>query len=95
MRVVQLLNIVTTNYDTGPYVITEVDGPCRCPEYVRSLNGDESPSEPHYHLTCRRAEQPERGEYWLDGYRLDGTSVWNNDRLILTGQARGQLELLA
>tara|TARA_A100000171_G_C2126683_1_gene143967 strand:- start:1681 stop:1866 length:186 start_codon:yes stop_codon:yes gene_type:complete len=59
------------------------------------LDGDYSPSEPHYHLTCGIAEQPQQGERWLNGYRLDGTSVWNNDRLILTGQAPGQLDLLS
>lgn len=93
MHVVHPLNIVTTNYGTGPYVITEVYGPCECPEYLRHLDGDDSPSEPHYHLTCRHAELPGQGDYWLNGYRLDGTNVWCDDRLSLIGEAPGQIGL--
>lgn len=95
--VVQPLNVVRTNYGTGPYIIETVDGPCTCAEYLRHIDGDDSPSEPHFHLTCRLAPGAigGGGNYWLNGYRLDGTSVWSNDRLELVGAAAGQLGLFA
>ena len=82
--------VIRTSYGTGPYTIVDIDGPCDCPEYLRSLDGDNTPSEPHYHLTCKGIDDP--GLYWLNGYRLDGTSVWSDDR-ILVEQAGAQLEL--
>jgi len=93
--------VVTTNYDTGPYRITKIVGPCRCPEYVKALNGDRSPSDPHFHLTCVWAGGPndhraDKGNYWLNGYRIDGTSAWNDDRLTFHGVEDGaQLQLFA
>ena len=95
MNIVHPLNIVKTNYDTGPYVITEVIGPSTEPSFVCQINGDETPSEPHFHIKCRHVRNPDGGDYWLNGYRLDGTSVWSDDRLELVGEAPGQLELLA
>lgn len=85
--------IVRTNYGTGPYRITEIDGPCVCPEYVGLINGDASPSEPHYHLTCAWAGPIVRGivpkESYLSGYRPDGTNVWCDDKLSFEGAAPG------
>ena len=79
LPVVTAGNWVRTNYGTGPYQITEVSGPCCCPEYLASLEGDETPSRPHYHITCR----DNRGHTcWLNGYTLDGRSVWRRDRLM-------------
>lgn len=76
--------IVSTNYNTGPYIIREVSGPCTCPEYLASLGGKAPPSEPHYHLVVEDANPP-KGKRdtrsWLNGYRPDGTSVWSKDRL--------------
>ena len=95
MNILRPLNIVRTNYESGPYVITEVTGPCTCPEYLRHLDGDDTPSEPHFHLTCRMHGQPERGDYWLNGYREDGTNVWSDDRIEVVGEAAGQLELFS
>jgi hypothetical protein len=48
--------IVRTTYDTGPYSIIEVDGPCTSPGT--------------------------KGQSYLNGYRHDGTNVWNDDHLI-------------
>lgn len=85
--------LIRTNYKTGPYRVTHVHGPCTCPEYVRSLDGDDTPSEPHYHLTCASAEAPGNspkrfargfgGPYFLAGFRPDGSSVWSSDRIEL------------
>jgi len=76
--------IVRTSYGTGPYEIIGVSAPCDCPEYSRSLDGDKTPSEPHYHLECR--DHPARkgieSPSYLAGYRADGSSVWTEDRLI-------------
>lgn len=94
MTILRRGNIIRTNYNTGPYVITRVTGPCRCPEHVRSLEGDRTPSEPHFHITCKVPDAPDRGDYWLSGYRTDGTSVWSDDRLHLVDSA-AQQELFA
>lgn len=79
--------IIRTNYGTGPYVVIGINGPCECPEFVRQLNGDSTTSEPHFHITCQAQERPEQGLYWLNGYRLDGTSVWGPDRIDVIGEA--------
>lgn len=86
-------NIVSTNYDTGPYVITRITGPHTTPSALDEINGNDTPSEPHYNMTCEIVEHPQRGEYYLNGYRLDGTNVWSQDRLILQGHTTGQMEL--
>ena len=95
VNIVRLLNIVKTNYDTGPYVIREVIGPSTEPSYLDHINGVEKPSEPHFYIRCRLVGNPNGGDYWLNGYRLDGTNVWSGDRLELVGEAPGQLELIA
>lgn len=83
---------VSTNYNTGPYIIKHVYGPCTCSEYVRSLSGDKTPSEPHYHLTVLEANPP-KGKRditgYLAGFRGDGTNVWSDDRLIFGDLAPG------
>lgn len=91
--------LIRTNYGTGPYVVESVDGPCDCPEYVRSLDGDNSPSEPHYHLTVRDADRPAGhgrrkmtgGQSYLGGYRPDGSSVWSRDRIELLEAVQARL----
>lgn len=89
--------LVRTSYGTGPYVVTRVSGPCTCPEYVRSLDGDQTPSEPHYHLECRDAAAPSRrrgsdsGPSYLNGYRPDGSNVWRRDRLELVEYVQARL----
>lgn len=72
--------VVATSYNTGPYVVTDVSGPCQCSE-----KGEGKHTEWHVHLTCRDKER-QKGKgmlSFLAGYRLDGTSVWNNDRLLV------------
>lgn len=94
-------DIVLTNYDTGPYVIVEIFGPRTAPHYLDQINGVDSDSEPHYSFRCGwagpRAEgQHYSDDYWLNGYRLDGSSIWDGDRLTVTGHKTGvQLDLLA
>lgn len=73
---------VRTNYDTGPYVVRRITGPCRCPSYVARINGDETPSEPHYHIAASQAPFTKFAPFFLNGYREDGTNVWSDDRLI-------------
>lgn len=82
--------VVRTSYGSGPYVVLSVHGPCNCPEYLRHINGVDAPSEPHYHLTCR-SEDGARA--WLNGYRLDGTSVWSDDRIEVLRLNPTQLDL--
>lgn len=79
----QVGDVVVTNYGTGPFLVTEIHGPCACPEYLRHINGDDTPSEPHFHLVCSRDNGT--GTAWLNGYRLDGSCVWSDDRLTVIG----------
>lgn len=80
--------IVSTSYGTGPYKITDVQGPCTCPSYSDSINGKGKPPKataPHFHITVEDMDPPKgkrdtRG--WLNGFRSDGTCVWSDDRLI-------------
>lgn len=93
-------DIVITNYDTGPYVIAEIFGPSTAPHYLDHINGIDRDSEPHYSFRCGWAGPRADGHnysdnYWLNGYRLDGSSVWGDDRLTVTGHKPGvQLDLL-
>ncbi len=74
---------VRTNYKTGPYEIMTILRDCTCPEYVRLINGDESPSEPHIHLVVRKpGDSRRRSPYYLGGYDEETLrSVWSKDRL--------------
>lgn len=92
--------IITTNYGTGPYRITEVAGPCRCPNYIDSLEQTwiyQAPrTEVHWHITMRKHPKPEHEadhDYYLGQYRLDGTSVNSADRFEIIGDTGNQLEL--
>jgi hypothetical protein len=97
---IQTGDIVVTNYDTGPYVIVEILGPFTEPHYLDQINGVDRDSEPHYSLRCGWAGPRAEGhcykdDYWLNGFRLDGTSVWDDDRLTIVGYQPGvQLGLL-
>ena len=74
-----------TNYGTGPYVVREIDGPCTCVEYHDQINGRERTSQEHYHLVVRRP-CGKGGDYYLNGFTLDGRSVWGKDRLFEVNQ---------
>ena len=74
-----------TNYGTCPYVVREIDGPCTCVEYHDQINGRERPSQEHYHLVVRRP-CGKGGDYYLNGFTLDGRSVWGKDRLFEVNQ---------
>ena len=87
---VQLGAYVRTSYGTGPYLIEEIEGPCTCASFQRHLAGDERPSPSHFHLIVRE-ERRRKERAWLNGYTLDGRSVWSGDRLV---DAR-QMELFA
>lgn len=89
-------DIVRTSYNTGPYVIKRIFGPCTCESYLGSLERlvkrVPRESEAHFHLTCAPVGGY-RGECYLNGYRPDGTNVWSSDRLIFESVAnipRGQ-----
>lgn len=91
-------DIVRTNYGTGPYEVIDVDGPCTCPEYIREIEGDETPSPEHYHITCRGlTERYHGGKFWLNGYVLRGSrilNVWNrNDEIFIVKAGVRQQEL--
>ena len=79
-------DIVKTSYGTGPYRIIHIERDCTCPEYIISLDGDESPSKPHLHLTVYLVEKghcDKEGLSWLNGYDENTLqSVWDRDYLI-------------
>jgi len=94
-------DIVATSYGTGPYYIAEIHGPCTSPHFLDQINGVDRDSEPHYYFRCGWAGSMAEGhnyqeDYHLNGYRLDGSSVWSNDHLVVVGHKSGiQLDLLA
>lgn len=82
-------NIVRTSYGTGPYKIDTISGPCSCAEFTR-----DTPSDPHYHATCKSIDEGQAGTYHLGGYRLDGTSTWTDEQsLVLVQDAQMELSL--
>lgn len=76
---------VRTSYGTGPYLVKTLKGPCTCVAYHDHLNGIERPSKPHYHMLVHVLSR-QYGDYYLNGYTLDGRSVWCKDRLIDASQ---------
>lgn len=98
---IQVGDIVKTNYGTGPYYIAEIFGPSTEPHFLGHINGIDIESDPHFGFRCGWAGSRADGHkyeenYWLNGYRMDGTNVWSDDRLTVIGQQAGvQLDLLA
>jgi hypothetical protein len=76
--------VVVSSYGHGPHRITSIEGPCTCPSHLDHLGDGESPSEPHYHLTGTDLQAGSTS--YLNGYRLDGTSVWGPDLIVSVGQ---------
>jgi len=94
---IQRGDIVRTSYDSGPYEVVKISGPCTCPPYLSEIAGESAPSEPHYHLRCRglAAHHGKNALYHLGGYRMTGghiLNVWNADELFVA-QAAQQQEL--
>lgn len=87
--------IVRTSYGTGPYVIMSIYGPSTEPSFVSSLNGDNTPSKPHFYLTVRPIGVKGNSDCYLNGYDENGNSVWNNDRLIFCSEETTLLTLAA
>lgn len=77
--------IVSTFTGCGPYKILKISEMC-CGHDCHL--GAEGCTEPHYHITCQALG--ERNESYLDGYRADGTSVWNESHLIFHPVAVGE-----
>lgn len=81
MGIVEVGVTVRTSYGSGPYVVTKVHGPCRCASYLSELNDlHPQPSPSHYHLSC---EKDGEGGFLLNGYTLEGKSVWCADQLLI------------
>lgn len=82
-RLLEVGQIIKTNYNTGPYRIKSIHRECTCPECIRSINGDDSPSLKHIHLIVKDLNGG-RGDYYLNGYNEETLkSVWSDDYLIL------------
>ena len=78
--------IVSTSYRTGPYIIKKVSGPCTCARYLDQISGSTRESETHFHLTCGLRNAEREGDFYLNGYRPDGSNVWSCDRLTFHGR---------
>jgi hypothetical protein len=86
--------LVKTNYGRIIYRIIEINRGCICPEYHDLINGVNKPSEEHCHIVCKDAKGFDREPFYLNGYREDGTSVWNSDdRIIIISSNNVQLSL--
>jgi hypothetical protein len=92
--------IIVTSYGSGPYRITGVSGPCRCPRDMDSLEETwiyQAPrTEPHFHLTMKDHPAPagrKAHDYYLSQYRRDGTSVTCDDAFFIVEDTGQQLEL--
>ena len=94
--------IIKTSYNTGPYVVDKVIGPCTCPSYLSTLNQTKDnpakDSEEHYHFTVKDADGQSKSNSYLNGYRKVGDrilSVWCDDEIFIIGtqEQKGQLEL--
>jgi hypothetical protein len=94
--------VIKTSYDTGPYVVEKIIGPCTCPSYLSELNQTKenpaNPSKEHYHFVVKDAEGNSKSNSYLNGYHeVNGRilSVWSNDEILILGQKeeKGQLEL--
>jgi hypothetical protein len=88
-------DIIRTNYETGPYLVKSVVGPCTCPSFQDVINNNsEKLSKPHYHITCSKDG---KGTYHLGGYALDENgkikSVWSDDEIYVEGNVTTQLNL--
>lgn len=70
---------IVTSYCTGPYLIKSMSGPCTCSTFVDEINGRAHPTDSHYHLTLRMADNPKGGNYWINHVRADGTIVGTQD----------------
>jgi hypothetical protein len=79
-------SVIATSYNTGPYRVEKMDGPCTCSPWGESKAGE---SEAHYHLELRKVDDRKAGLFGLNGYRLDGTNVWSRDRLSFHGIDHG------
>jgi hypothetical protein len=83
---IQVGDIIKTSYGTGPFVVLSVLRGCTCAEFVRRINGDDSPSEPHMHADLM--DMNGRKGYGIGGY--DDTveparNVWRNDTVSVIG----------
>jgi len=86
--------IINTSYGTGPYEIKKIKSGCTCPEYHRTINGDDTPSETHNHIVVKYLDEKQgSAPGYLNGYRDDGSNVWNDDKIIVKSLNDYQLSL--
>jgi hypothetical protein len=92
--------IIRTSYGTGPFVITDIYGPCNCPAYLDENNNGNAAKETdeHYHLTCQAVTDEgviiNETPSYLNHYRRDGTHISREHWLIFeSGHVVGQMDL--
>lgn len=81
---------VKTSYNTGPYIIHKVSGPCICPKYSdergSTNSGMDKQSPEHFHFTCIDVDNPSGSKSYLNGYAMKENqviSVWTGEHLII------------
>ena len=90
----QIGMIVNTSYGTHSFKIKKIKSGCTCPEYHRTINGDDTPSEVHNHIVVEYLDKNQgAAPGYLNGYRDDGSNVWNNDKIIVKDLNDCQLSL--
>lgn len=76
-------DIVKTSYDTGPYEIVKISGPCRCAPFGWVINhmSEEDPEdwEEHWHLECTWAGPRAPGHAYTEHYYLNGYGVHDTE----------------
>lgn len=84
---IPLGSIISTSYGTGPYkVIGRSNSECTCAKFIDRINGNDTPSAPHYHYRLKSTDSKDRSDYYLGGYAyINGRyqSVWNDKYIIV------------
>lgn len=80
--------IIQTSYTAAHFEILSIYGPCDCSKYLDTLEfGDKAPkSKPHYHFTVKDLRPMMEGRDntgYLNGYTLQGKSVWTDDKIFI------------
>ena len=84
MDILQIGNIVTTSYSANNYLITDISSPCTCPSTLDLISGAADCSERHFHVSLVGMDgDHEGGNYHLNGFRQDGSSIWSDGMVFL------------
>ena len=73
---------IKTSYGTGPYIVESISSVCNCPPPLSEIETDEPiVSKDHFHYSL--IDEEGKGGFGLNGYDIEGKSVWSSDFLII------------